>query len=266
MTSDPVAPDAPAVYLFRQEISDDKLHMHSLYVRIKILTEKGKEYGDVEIPAYEGRTYTIRAVKGRTIHTDGTVIPFTGKPIEKLLLKQGNERVMTKVFSLPDVQVGSIIEYEYILAYDDNVASSPRWYIQQPLYVHKAHYHFVPTEHELTSNSEHGHVVVGLMYTPVLPAGVQVRSGVDGYDLAIENVPPMIDEEYMPPMESISYRVIFYYSGYHNLDDFWKQEGKYWSKNVDRFAQPSGKLKAAVQQLSAPGDTEEQKLKKIYAA
>lgn len=266
MTSDPAAPDAPAVYLFREEKGDDKLHMHSLYARIKILTEKGKEYGDVEIPAYEGRTYNIRAVRGRTIHSDGTIIPFTGKPIEKLLLKQGNKKVMTKVFSLPDVQVGSIIEYEYILAYEDNLAVPPRWYIQKPLYVHKAHYHFVPTTHELTSTSEHGNVVVGLMYTPVLPPGVEVRYGVDGYDLVINDVPAMVDEDYMPPMESVSYRVIFYYSAYHNLDDFWKQEGKYWSKTVDHFAQPSPKLRTAVEQLVAPGDTEEQKLRKIYAA
>lgn len=266
MTSDPAAPGAEAVYLFREEKADDKLHMHSLYARIKILTEKGKEYGDVEIPAYEGRTFSIRAVQGRTIHSDGTVIPFTGKAIEKLLVKQGNERVMTKVFSLPDVQVGSIIEYEYTIGYDDNVASSPQWYIQQPLYVHKAHYHFNPTTHEMTSNSEHGNLVLGLMYTPVLPSGVQVRYGMDGYDLTIENVPPLVDEEYMPPINSISYRVLFYYSGYHSGDDFWKQEGKYWSKNVDRFARPSPKLQAAVQQLVASGDTEEQKLRKIYAA
>ena len=266
MTSDPAAPNAAAVYLFREEKADDKIHIHSLYARIKILTEKGKEYGDVELPAYEGRTFSIRAVKGRTIHSDGTVIPFTGKPIEKLLLKQGNEKVMTKVFSLPDVQVGSIIEYEYILTYEDNIASSPRWYVQQPLYVHKAHYHFVPTTRELTSNSEHGNMVLGMMYTPVLPPGAQVRSGVDGYDLVIENVPPIVEEEYTPPIHSISYRVLFYYSSYHDGNEFWKQEGKYWSKNVDHFAHPSGKLQAAVQQLVAPNDTQEQKLRKIYAA
>lgn len=266
MTSDPAAPGAAAVYLFREEKADDKLHMHSVYARIKVLTEKGKEYADVEIPAYEGHTFSIRDVRGRTIHSDGTVIPFTGKPIEKLLLKQGNERVMTKVFSLPDVQVGSIIEYEYVLSYDDNIASSPRWLIQQPLFVHKAHYHFNPTTRELTSNAEHGNLVLGLMYTPLLPPGVQVRSGVDGYDLVIENVPALVEEDYMPPIESLSYRVLFYYSGYHSGDDFWKQEGKYWSKHVDRFAEPSKKLQAAVQQLTAPGDTEEQKLRKIYAA
>jgi hypothetical protein len=266
MTSDPAAPDAPAVYLFREEKADDKIHIHSLYARIKILTEKGKEYADVELPAYQGRTYTIHGIQARTIHSDGTIIPFTGKPIEKLLLKQGNEKVMTKIFSLPDVQVGSIIEYEYTLAYEDNLAVPPRWYIQKPLYVHKAHYHFVPTTHELTNGSEHGNMVVGLMYTPVLPPGVEVRSGLDGYDLVIENVPAMVEEEYTPPVESISYRVLFYYSSYHNGDDYWKSEGKYWSKQVDHFAQPSHKLQAAVQQLVASGDTEEQKLRKIYAA
>jgi hypothetical protein len=266
MTSDPAAPDAAAVYLFRQETSDDKLHIHTLYARIKILTEKGKEYGDVEIPAYEGHTFSIRDVQGRTIHSDGTVIPFTGKPVEKLLLKQGDVRVMTKVFSLPDVQVGSIIEYRYILSYEDNIASSPHWLIQQPLFVHKAHYHFVPTQHELISNSEHGNVVNALLYATILPNGVQVRTGVDGYDLVIDNVPALREEEYMPPMESVAYRVLFYYSGYQSSSEFWQKEGRRWSKEVDHFAEPSSKLQAAVQQLVAPGDTQEQKLRKIYAA
>ena len=36
-------PNAPAVYLYREESVDDKLHMHSMYARIKILSEKGKE-------------------------------------------------------------------------------------------------------------------------------------------------------------------------------------------------------------------------------
>jgi len=51
MTSDPAAPDAPAVYLFREEIVNDKLHSHTTYARIKILSEKGKEdFSEIEIP------------------------------------------------------------------------------------------------------------------------------------------------------------------------------------------------------------------------
>ena len=41
MTADPKAPGAAAVYLYREETTDDSLHYHSYYERIKILTEKG---------------------------------------------------------------------------------------------------------------------------------------------------------------------------------------------------------------------------------
>jgi hypothetical protein len=254
MTSDPAAPGAEAVYLFIQQVDDNSLHTYTVYARIKILTEKGKEYGDVELPMYEKGEDSFREIKGRTIHSDGTVIPFSGKPIEKLVLKQGDEKVMTKVFSLPDVQVGSIVEYQYQMLYSDFVVRPAKWYVQRPLYVHKGHYHFVPAN------------IPGVMYVPVLPPGAQVRKEGFGYDMVVENVPPVIDEEYMPPMKSLSYRVLFYYSSYLSDYDFWTTNGKDWSEAVDRFAKPSGKLKAAVQQIVAPGDTDEQKVRKIYAA
>ena len=55
MTSQPEVPGAPAVYLFREETTDDKLHMFSIYVRLKILNELGKEKGNVEINYYRGK-------------------------------------------------------------------------------------------------------------------------------------------------------------------------------------------------------------------
>ena len=58
MTSDPKAPGADAVYLYREEKTDDNLHYHSYYVRIKVLTEKGKELATVRIP-YERRSFKV---------------------------------------------------------------------------------------------------------------------------------------------------------------------------------------------------------------
>src|ERR1035438_1845704 len=49
MTSQPEVPGAAAVYLFREEITDDKMHNWSKYVRLKVLMERGKEYANVEI-------------------------------------------------------------------------------------------------------------------------------------------------------------------------------------------------------------------------
>ncbi len=270
MASDPAAPDAPAVYLFREETVNDDLHEHSMYARIKILTEKGKEmFSDIEIP-YEGRTFSVTDVSGRTIHPDGTVIPFTGKPMEKLVVKTAKFKVMEKVFSMPDVHVGSIIEYRWELRYDDNYFTPPQWYIQQPVFVHKAHYHFNPTKtgRTIVSTDAWGHEepVAGLVYTSSLPKGAALRSGLDGFDLTVENIEPLPDEDYMPPFRSFSYRVIFYYSPWRTGDEFWRTEGKYWSKDVDRFAEPSTKMHEAVQQIVAPGDNDQQKLEKIYAA
>src|SRR5580704_1203640 len=55
MTSVPEAPGAPAVYLYRQVDRDDSRNGHEYnYVRIKILTEEGRKYGDVEIPFFKG--------------------------------------------------------------------------------------------------------------------------------------------------------------------------------------------------------------------
>jgi hypothetical protein len=269
MTSDPAAPDAPAVFLFREETVDDKLHYHRLYARVKILSEKGKQqYGDIEIP-YEAGATSIHAIEGRTIHADGTVIPFTGKPYEKELVKHGDTKIMAKVFSMPDVQVGSILEYRWEMGYADDYVIPPSWDIQQDLFVHKAHYHFVPSEsHYLTHRDSRGHEspVNRLLYYHDLPAGAAVVEGFGGYDLVVQNVPAIPEEEFSPPMDSFGYRLFFYYSPSNSGEDFWKREGRNWSKEVDRFANPSDAIRQAVAKIVAPGDTDEQKLQKIYAA
>jgi hypothetical protein len=271
MTSDPAAPDAPAVYLFREEVVDDKLHYHRLYAQIKILNEKGKEeFSDIEMP-YEAGVANVRAVEGRTIHPDGTVVPYTGKPFSKELVKAGDTRIMAKVFSLPDVQVGSILEYQYELQYDDNMVVPPEWIIQQPVFVHKAHYRFVPTLFdlgEISGKDEFGKEksATRLLYFPWLPPGDKVRENIDGtFDLTVDNVPAIPDEEYSPPLKSYSYRLLFYYASSYTGAEYWKGIGKEWSKSVDQFASPSDRIRAAVAGIVAPGDTDDQKLKKIYA-
>ena len=267
MTSDLAAPDAPAVYLFREEKVDDNLHDHTMYARIKILTEKGKEmFSDIEIP-YEATNFGVTNIAGRTIHPDGTVIPLTAKPIDKLVVKSASYKVMEKVFSMPDVQIGSILEYRWILRYDVEYLSSPEWYIAQPVFVHRAHYHFIPTNTSRTIvHKERGHEDVAnvLMYSWSLPAGVKVAEGRDGYDLTVENIAALPNEDYMPPFRSFSYRVIFYYTPWRTPEEYWKNQGKYWSKDVDKFANPSGKIHAAVDQIVAPGDTDQKKVEKIY--
>ena len=63
MTSEPADPNAAAVYFIRDERADDKMHYHSLYVRLKILSDGGKKYADVEIP-FEARHFSVWMCRG----------------------------------------------------------------------------------------------------------------------------------------------------------------------------------------------------------
>ena len=265
MTSEPAAPNADAVYLYREETTDDKLHVESVYVRIKILRDEGKKYGDVEIIGssnYSG----ITDIQGRTIHSDGTAIPFTGKPYEKLLFKTAKMQYRAKVFSLPDVETGSILEYRYKLRYDDNSVISPTWNIQQPIYIRKAHYHFVPTEREVLSHVDKGSATTQIAYSQMLPKDDKVVLTRGVYDLDVKNIPALPREEYEPPMGAFAYRVRFYYTSVRTPQEFWNSYGKSWSHDVDKFAAPSPAINDAAKELTSGATTQDEKLNKLYDA
>ncbi|MDP9052029.1 MAG: DUF3857 and transglutaminase domain-containing protein [Acidobacteriota bacterium] len=281
MTSQPEVPGAAAVYLFKEETTEDRLHMWSKYVRLKVLTEAGKEYANVELRQYDSSDsggYTVGGIAGRTIHPDGTIIPFTGKPLEKLIEKGNGFKEMSKVFTLPDVEVGSIIEYRYQLRYDDNWYISPSWIVQTDLFTRNAHYIWKPTNRELVTKGEHGEQLTSsVAWMPILPSGAEVKqsrmppstenqAGQLLLELNVKNVPPNFNEEFMPPIRSLTYRVLFYYSAYRSSEEFWKNEGKGWSKTTDKFIGPGNKVKEAVRDLAVPSDTPDQKLRKFYEA
>jgi hypothetical protein len=280
MTSQPQVPGAAAVYLYREETTVDKLHMFSVYVRLKVLTEGGKKYSNVELNysrGERGNNFAIDNIQGRTIHSDGTIIPFTGKPYEKLVEKTQGIKVMAKVFTLPDVEVGSIIEYRYYFRYDDEYFVAPKWYIQSDLFTRKAHYSWKPTGETLISSDDRGQLTNAIAWFPILPAGAQIKQtqlpsngiaqeGQYVLELDVHDIPPAPEDDFMPPITSFTYRVLFYYSPYRSPAEFWKNEGKHWAKVSDKFIGPGPAVSAAVHDLIAPSDTQEQKLRKLYAA
>ncbi len=265
MTSEPGAPNADAIYLYREDVTDNKLHMEAVYVRLKVLRDEGKKYADVELRG-ASRDFSITDIQGRTIHSDGTVIPFIGKPYEKLLVKTKTRQYKAMVFSLPDVETGSILEYRYKLRYDDHAYVSPEWDVQQPIFVRKAHFHFLPTDQEVISHIDKGSGTAQIAYSQLLPAGTKVVETRGVFDLDVENVPGLPKEEYEPPMDAFAYRVRFYYTSLHDSAQYWKSYGKSWSHNVDKFAAPSSAVTDAAKELTSGAATADEKLNKLYDA
>src|SRR5579864_266616 len=55
MANEPLAPGAPAIILYRQvdRVDDLRTPHEDNYFRIKILTEEGRKYADIEIPFFK---------------------------------------------------------------------------------------------------------------------------------------------------------------------------------------------------------------------
>src|SRR5579864_5460081 len=114
LKDNPASPGAHAMILYRESSVDTTEASVSEYVRIKIFTEEGKKFGDVEIPFIKREGgFDIHDVRARTIRPDGSIVNFDGKVFEKEVYKIGGVKELEKTFSLPEVQPGCIVEYKY---------------------------------------------------------------------------------------------------------------------------------------------------------
>jgi hypothetical protein len=276
MTSIAEQPGAPAVILFRRETDDDIKHIHTFYERIKILTEAGRSNADVEIP-YLRHTYSITDISGRTIQPDGTVEAAKGRPLDKLVEKERGRKVHIKVFSLPNAQVGSILDIRYTLTYDDHSFWAPEWHVQEDLFQKKAVFKFIPYLDKW--QNRRGQIGQGVAWTPYIPAG-QPQPALhtrppgftatrgeygDSVDLEMENVPALVREPYMPPRDVLRWRVDFYYRISEKPEDFWKDEGKYWNREVDSFINHKEGVDEVLTKVLSPADTPALKVSKLYS-
>lgn len=264
MTSEPSQPGAAAVILYREESSDDNENYRYNYYRIKILTEEGKKYADVKIP-FNNEYFHISDVKGRTIHVDGSVVPFEGKLLDATLLKGRGVKILQKAFTLPDVQVGSIIEYKYKMRWEKGTVWAPSWAVQEDLFQKHAKFGFIPFKGEVEVKGGGGTQVAWT--SQYLPKNSPIKHEREHVTLELNDVPAYVDEEYSPPADQFKMRVRFYYtsSDVKTADTYWEREGKDWSKELEKFVSHHQAIDDQVRQLIGTGDTSDQKLRKLYA-
>jgi Domain of Unknown Function with PDB structure (DUF3857) len=282
MTSDPKAPGADAVYLEINETANDEMHMMTVYARIKVLTEKGKDLATVRIPYSD--LFWVSSIKARTIHPDGTIVPLEEKPADLKIEKSSSGEYGRKYFNFPSVDVGSVLEYQYEIETGRDVRDSsfrqlyfsPQWDIQRKYFVHKAHYAFSPFSGFLKGamnqtysylTNHRGEKLDTLIWWAYLPPGDTVKVDAAGrYSIDVTDVPPAPNEDWMPPTQSVLYKVFFYYKSSSTTKEFWDKEAAYWNSDVNRFISPTQTIRDAVAGIVSPGDSDMVKAKKLYDA
>jgi hypothetical protein len=258
MKGEPKAPKAAAIFLYRQVDRNDANSTESIYSRIKVLTDEGRRYANVEIPYLKGAS-SIRALEARVIHPDGSIAEFDGTVYEKPLIKARGVKMMAKSFSLPGVEVGGIVEYRYRRSMPSGWAFNSRWLLSDELFTRRAVFSLRQAD--------------GLLLRWSWPLGLPPDTKPPAKErglirLETHDVPAFVTEEYMPPEDAMKYRVQFIYEGegsdQKEEDAYWKAFGKRSNVLVQRFIKNRA-LEQEAARLVQPGDSIETKARKLYA-
>jgi hypothetical protein len=259
MSGEPKAPAAPAIYLYRQVDRNDNVPDETYYARIKILTDAGRKYGDVEIP-FEKNNESIRDIEARTIRPDGSIATFDGTIYEKPILQARGVKLLAKAFTLPDVQVGSIIEYRYRHRLARGYVFNSHWLLSEDLFTRYAKFSLDP----------YRSFALRFSWPAGLPVGTKPPETVHGaIRLESHDIPAFVSEEFMPPEDELKQRVDFIYVAGATLEKdpavFWKKFGKQFYGLTRDFTDRPRFAAQTVAQLVAPGDSPELKARKLYA-
>jgi transglutaminase-like putative cysteine protease len=262
MTFEPAAPGAPAIILYREVNHDDSASpaREDAYYRIKILTEEGRKYADIEIP-YLKESVTIKDIHARTIKPDGSIVDFEGKVTTKSVVKARGLEFNARTFTLPAVQVGCILEYYYTEALNSDYYyyTASNWILSDELFTKAGGFTLNPNRN------------MYLRWTwENMPAGEpQPKQGTDHIiRLQVTNIPAFPTEDYMPPLEQLKARVDFIYTDSApetNVDHFWTEKAKKGNAWLDGFLGKPKALQPAVAEIVGPNDPPEVKLQKLYA-
>jgi len=262
ITNEPLAPGAPAIILYREVNRDDSVrgdaHQYN-YFRIKVLTEEGRKYANVELPFLK-EVEDVVHINARSIKPDGTVINFEGNVFEKPLAKARGREYLAKTFTLPAVEIGSIIEYFYTV--DLKQTYDSHWILSEDLFTKTAQFSLKP----FTGNS---YVHVYLRWTwQGLPPDTGPREGPNHIiRMTATNIPAFQREDFMPPENELKARVDFIYDLEPPESDpgrYWQRIGKSWNGKLENFVGRPKAMEQAVNEIVSLSDPPEVKLRKIY--
>ncbi|HEY8661805.1 MAG TPA: DUF3857 domain-containing protein [Hanamia sp.] len=183
-------------------------------VRIKILKDKGLDQANIKLRFYSKSGYEIiKFISALTYNIDNSGNIVTTK-LEKssIYTKQINNKISEISFTMPDVKIGSVIEYKY-LDVKKSVANLDDWYFQDDIPTRISEYKIlVPSIFKFVNQI--------MAFQPVEQKSELVhenafyhssRLSYDSYEKTyiIKNVPAVRDEPYMGAVKDYLQRVVF---------------------------------------------------------
>jgi len=260
-------PDADAVIIFdkiEMKITDRFNLEAERHKRIKILTEEGKKYADVQIKYWHEDEIDI--IDAGSFNVDGSEIELDGDDI--FVEEMGNYKKTT--FAIPGVEVGSVIDYVYELT-SEYISGLEPWYFQDDIYtvlsLCKVN---IPQEfkfNSLTKNLELYDIQKNVEEYP---------NPYDNYRKVYEisytgkNIPGLKGEKFIDNIYDHYASMFFILDSYKRGLTYikfagnWNDVAKRISKRFAKRIEQGGETVRTLNTIVKPGDDDLQKAKKLY--
>jgi hypothetical protein len=254
-------PDAGIIYILDEDIAEvfkDGRCKETLHVVFKILKDRGKDNGDIEI-GYNSRTETASIIYARTITPEGKIIPLNENAIKVVTPfssypSYSDYKVLT--FSMPGVTVGSIIDYKILKKKqrpEIDGKFSNEFYFQTYDPTHLCRYKVVTPKD------------VNLKYLVLNPLpGKQlfpkiIHDGNKSINLwEYKNIPQIIKEKSMPPTDEVAFRILV------TTMNSWEEFSNWWRKKIEGKTEPDEAIKRKVVELTKDLSTSKEKIEAIF--
>jgi hypothetical protein len=267
MTAIEEDPEADAVILFDKGeiITTSDLNMiYKRYCRMKILTENGKKYADVKIYYWhEDNFWDLRV---QSFSTSGQKTKLD----KNAIYDQQHEDWKVKVFAIPAVEVGSVIEYSYEI-HSEYIHYLEPWYFQNAEYTYLSEVKVV-----LTNGLNFRTFQENLnLYNPEYTEGQEMDADklgkkVSTFTWKLTDVPALKSEPYMFNREDylakIHFQLVSFKNQYVNYTyiNTWDDMAKRISERYRDFLAVDADLREVAAALTKADSSTNRKIQSIY--
>ena len=243
--------DFASVKLFPNYNKETLVHQ-----KIKINGEKGKKLSHLKIP-FDSEREKVKFIEGYTLLPNGKKIKITKKDIKIVTPAEFTEYTSLypgyKVISInfPGVEIGSIIEYKYVIYTFKPLIEKHFWdgfYFQstEP---------FLLTRYELKVPKK---IKINIFEKDIKLTEKKEKFGYITYIWEKRNVPPIIEEILMPPLNEIVPKV------YISTFNSWSEIGKWFYEITKDKKEKNNEIKNLVEKLVENKKSDEEKIITLY--
>jgi len=260
-------PNADAVILFDKGeiiITPDWDTVFKKHTRIKILTEKGKEYANIEIPFWHENQ--IDELEAQAYLPNGDEFELDDDNV----FEEGTEKLKMLKFAIPGVEVGSVIEYKYEL-FSEYIGFLRPWYFQSSEFTKRSELKvFKPkgfSYNAFKSNTDMHKIefIEGEEWNPY-----RMGQKIQTYKWVITDIPGIKKEPYMFNLKDHMARITFQIAGFQSQYGkrtylkSWEDIAKEIRDSYDHKISDDGDVEEVVQSIITGIKNKEKIIQKLY--